>query len=106
MGVVWLALYRRVLPANSSSLVFLFFLLDFVSSLFSIVRFISFPSDLGHSVVREHHRCALPSIFLGPKPHGLALVVEYGVEPAVVGGFPRKFLFCFSVFFLRYRVAS
>ncbi|KAJ7798583.1 hypothetical protein B0H14DRAFT_3544361 [Mycena olivaceomarginata] len=71
---------------------------DFVSFLFSIFRFISFPSDLGHSVVCECHRYALPSIFLGPKPHGLALVGGYGVEPAVVGGFPKKFLFCFSVF--------
>jgi hypothetical protein len=70
----------------------------FVSSLFSIFRFISFPSDLGHSVVRDRHRYALPRILLGPQPRGLALLVEYSVEPAVLGGFPKKFLFCFSVF--------
>jgi hypothetical protein len=50
--------------------------------------------------VRDRHRYALPRILLGLQPHGLALVVEYSVEPAVLGGFPKKFFlfFCFSFF--------
>jgi hypothetical protein len=37
-------------------------------------------------------------MLLGPQPHGLVLVVEYSVEPAVLDGFSKKILFCFSVF--------
>jgi hypothetical protein len=81
MELAWLALYRRGPPGNSSSLVFLFFLLSPPSFRF----FDLFPFLQTWD-------------FLGPKPHGLALVGGYGVEPAVVGGFPKKFLFCFSVF--------